>query len=265
MSKFIDTMKLNINNSNSVLAFETTGGDNWDKWDRYLTIEGKKAYHIGNVCGTCGFFFERLDGANRSISPKEVSSQLRDGISRLDNELISKISKIIPNEDYYANLIELTPLIVIIGGEDDYFANEQVSIWGMDSFWGFPHHPKIRYYRGATSNIDESKVLYEFIVPMFPQGWLDDDTLNEFKNLISNGNKPTALALSVLDIKQQYDSNIEHWCLTHYLIDGHHKTNVANILQKPITIISFLAINQGVSNIDNIDLLINKLNDSKYK
>lgn len=265
MSKLKQNIKLNISNSNSILAFETARGDNGDKWDRYLTIEGKKAYHIGNICGTCGFFFERLDGANRGISPKEVSKQLREGISKLENKIVNGISKLIPNEDYYVNLVEITPSIVTIGKEEDYFANEQISIWGIDGFWGFPHHPRIRYYRGSTGNIDETKLLFEFIVPMFPQGWLNDDTLNEFKTLINNGNKPTALAVSVLDIKQQYDSNVEHWCLTHYLIDGHHKTYAANIVQKPITILSFLAINQGVSNIKDIDFLIEKLSDDWYE
>ena len=57
-----------IEKSASIIGFDTIGGGNWSEWDRYLTIAGKHAYHMGNICGTCQFFFERLNGANKSIA-----------------------------------------------------------------------------------------------------------------------------------------------------------------------------------------------------
>jgi hypothetical protein len=50
-------MKLSVRQSKSPLGFSTEGGGAWKEWDRFITFEGKKAYHIGNVCGTCPFFF----------------------------------------------------------------------------------------------------------------------------------------------------------------------------------------------------------------
>ena len=77
MSRIISKSSLKIEKSDSIISFQTTGGGTWEVWDRYLTIDGEKAYHIGNVCGTCSFFFERLGGANKSVSPIEVIKDLR--------------------------------------------------------------------------------------------------------------------------------------------------------------------------------------------
>jgi hypothetical protein len=258
MSSLIDKASMKIEDSDSVISFETTGGGSWEVWDRYLTIEGKKAYHIGNICGTCAFFFERMEGANRSISPREISEQLRHGIKNIDNSLLTTISTIIPNGDYNVCLLNINPSIVELGEEKDYFANEQVETWGIDGFWGLPFNPKVKYYRGTTKEFSKGKILYEFIVPMFPQGWLNEDTISKYKDIINNGAKPTAISISILDIKQHYDSEFEHWCLTHYLIDGHHKAYSANALNKPITLLSFFDINHGISNLEEINLLLNE-------
>ena len=64
----VTTARVTVTDSASVLAFESTG----DGFDRFLTVKGKPAYHLGNVCGTCSFLFERLEGANQSISAAEI-------------------------------------------------------------------------------------------------------------------------------------------------------------------------------------------------
>ena len=94
--------------------------------------------------------------------------------------------------------------------------------------------------------------LFEFIVPMFPKRWLDTEAVSSYRNELLAGSTPTALALSILDIKQPADWEGDpeinsHWCLSHYLLDGHHKTLAASELGAPITILSFLAIEKGVS------------------
>ncbi|MHA6250394.1 hypothetical protein [Oceanobacillus sp. CAU 1775] len=150
MSRLIDKKEWKIEDSNSIIAFETAGGGHWAAWDRYLTIEGKKAFHIGNICGTCEFFFERLPGASTGVSPREISKTLEQGLTNLDNDLLSKVSAILPTGEYEVSLIEVTPKLVELGTKEDYFFNEQVQIWGIDGFWGLPHSPKVKYYRGLT-------------------------------------------------------------------------------------------------------------------
>lgn len=63
---------------------------------------------------------------------------------------------------------------------------------------------------------------------------------------------PTAVRISILDVKSPVDWEgdkviTSHWCLVHYLIDGHHKAYAAAKNGKPLTLVSFLAVNQGVS------------------
>lgn len=248
LSRLIDKKSWSIKNSASILAFETAGGD----WDRYITIEGRKAFHIGNICGTCEFFFERLDGASQGISQREISRALQTGISKLDSDLLSMVAFILPNGNYEVSLMEVKPKLVDLGTEGDYFSNEQIQVWGIDEFWGLPHYPKIKYYRGLTKELTNKSKLFEFVVPTFPVNWLADDTIAKYKSLISAGSRPTALCLSVLDIKEpaDYGDNIdhpEHWCLTHYVVDGHHKIYAASLLNKPITLLSFLAKREGIA------------------
>lgn len=250
---------LRITNSKSIITFETTGGGQWKVWDRYLCIDRKQAYHIGNICGTCSYFFERLGGANQKVSAEKLNAELKVGISWIEKNLLDEVSLIIPNDEYIVSLLEIKPNLVKLGSWNDYFANEEVDLWGIDSFWGLPHNPKIQYYRGTSSKV-ESNGIYEFIVPMFPQGWLDSDTVNEYLSSISLGNKPTAIALSILDVKEPADGYenkeiTKHWCLTHYLIDGHHKIYAANESNESITLLSFLAVKQGISDSEDIEYL----------
>ena len=177
---------------------------------------------------------------------------------------MDKVSKIIPTGDYLILLLNIDPRSITIGEKNDYFANEQVELWGIDGFWGFPHHPKIQYYRGVKKKISESEMLFEFIIPMFPQRWLDEDTVNDFVKHIEEGISPTAISLTVLDIKEPGDWEnhrdiTSHWCLAHYLIDGHHKVYASSLLNKPITLLSFFAIDKGISNIDNIKYLVESI------
>ncbi len=267
MSNLLATTKISVDKSNSIIAFTTTGNENWKVWDRFLTIEGKPAYHIGNVCDTCQFFFERLEGANKSISPAEVSETLGNGLQSLDSSLLDKIKLILPVGEYAAMLLSITPHKVSLGSDSDYFVNEQTKLWGIDGFWGLPHSPKVEYYRTLTKKFDDYKQLFEFVVPMYPSGWLGVDAVREYESQISEGLKPTALALSVLDIKQpasweDADDEVEikeHWCLTHYLLDGHHKVYATSNLEKPITMLSFLAVKQSIATEVNIATLLDIL------
>jgi hypothetical protein len=77
--------------------------------------------------------------------------------------------------------------------------------------------------------------------------------------------QPTALALSVLDVKQPADWDgepaiTEHYCLAHYLLDGHHKTHAASELNKPITMLSFLAIDESLASEKEIKQVVDVLN-----
>lgn len=265
----LENKVIEVDVSDSILGFSTEAGGAWKIWDRYLTVDGKKAYHIGNICNTCSFFFERLEGANKSVGSEVIADSLNAGISTLDESVISELSKIVPSEKYEVLLLEVTPKIVQLGRDGDYFVNEQVSLWGIDGFWGLPHSPRIQYYRLPDTHISKNERLFQFVVPMFPSSWLDELQIKKYRSSISIGGKPTAVALSILDIKSPADSDngnevTSHWCLTHYLIDGHHKCFASSINNTPITLISFLAVERGTSSQEEIRRLVSVLLEANH-
>ena len=245
-------MKITVQDSKSPLGFANKGGGSWKVWDRFITIEGKDAYHIGNICGTCSFFFQRLNGANRSLNPRNFQDQLSSGLTELTDAQASVLSELLPDGDYETSLLFRIPRLVAPGEPDDYFCREQPALWGIDGFWGLPHDPRTKYYRGADRPLDDGAHLYEFLIPMFPDGWLDAKRVSEFEAHMHEGRCPTALAISVLDIKQpaNWDGDpavTSHWCLAHYIIDGHHKLFAASHVKRPVGLLSILALDRGIS------------------
>lgn len=244
-----------VANSASPISFQTEGGSEWKVWDRYIAVDGKRAFHIGNVCGTCSFFFERLGGANRSVSVAELTAELSIGVTRLPGPLLDALKQILPDGRYRAALLRVLPKMVSPGGPEDYFTTEQTHLWGVDAFWGLPHHPKTEYYRLGSRRLEGRRALYEFLVPTFPRGWLKQEQVNAYISVLRNGGLPTAVALSVLDVKGPADAQgkpdiTSHWCFAHYLLDGHHKVFAASQAGLPCTLLSFLALEQGISSVD---------------
>ena len=96
---------------------------------------------------------------------------------------------------------------------------------------------------------------------MIPPNWLDADRVQEYKESAS---LPTAVAISVLDVKQPANFTEDqkrqgydhaHWCLAHYLLDGHHKTFASSQVGHPLSLLSFLAIDKGISSPGQADRL----------
>ncbi|MBE9002065.1 hypothetical protein IQ274_28640 [Nostoc sp. LEGE 12447] len=78
-----------------------------------------------------------------------------------------------------------------------------------------------------------------------------------YQDEIAHGGQPTAFAVSVLDVKQPavWEDNpeiTEHWCLAHYLLDGHHKIYAAAQTNKPLNLVSFLAVDESLASEEEI-------------
>lgn len=264
MSLLLDATRIKVETSESVVSFEQPAHGDSAGWSRYLTLEGEKAYFIGGACDTCAFLFERMGGANRNVSPGERADELRGGLRGIDDALVSTIGKVVPKGHYRVGLLELSPALVTPGTEHDYFAHEQTELWGTDAFWGLPYHPKTEYYRTPPVHLGSCRQLFEFVVPMFPKSWLSKKTLKAYADRLSAREKPTALAVSVLDvrgpaIREEGPTVCEHWCLTHYLLDGHHKTYAASVAEKPITMLSFLSTYESMATEENVDRVLDIL------
>lgn len=174
----------------------------------------------------------------------------------------------LPRGEYLATLETVRPRLVTPGGADDYFSGEQVALWGVNAFWGLPHDPRTEYYRSRSASLGGGAALFEFIVPMFPHGWLDDAQVASYEARPPADPPPTALAISVLDVKQPAvlaaDPEIDaHWCLAHYLLDGHHKVCAAARTGRPVGLLWFLALERGVSTDEEVGRLLAWLHPSR--
>ena len=78
--------------------------------------------------------FERVRGANRNVSPGEGADALRSGLRGIDPALTAAVGGLVPGGNYRVSLPKFTPPLVTPGAELDYFAHEQVALWGIDAF-----------------------------------------------------------------------------------------------------------------------------------
>ncbi len=216
-------------------------------WSRFLTLDGERAYYLDTSCDTCGFFFERLPGANEAnLWTEQASNTLKKGINTLNDPLIEALVDGLPPDDYMVCIFELEPYLVRPGTDSDYFTHEQVEVWGLDPFWGLPHNPKVPYYR--VKNTTEGPVdLFEFVVPMIPDSWLKEETVEEYRKLLEDGVSPMGISLTWLELRSPVylstdEPRGEHWCLVHYLLDGHHKLYASSQAGKPIRLLGFVPI-----------------------
>jgi hypothetical protein len=255
----LDKTKIIIENSQSIITFETGGEGNgvFPFWDRYIAIDGKKSYRIGVYCGSCIFFFERLEELDEKAYAKiiargqDVAAKLNNGVSTLDQGLIDTLKMIMPNGSYEVLLCTITPKLVHPGQRGDFFIEEQADFIRLNE----TNDPKTEYYRGhkAISILfDNYKCgFFEFLIPLFSSNFLKKERVDFYKDIFMHEKMPTALALSVLEThypecSRRNEAPVKsHFCLTHYLIDGHHKAYAAALLGKPLTIISFLALEKG--------------------
>jgi hypothetical protein len=192
----MNRLRKTISKSQSPISFLTKGGGSWKVWDRYLAIDGKEAFHIGNICETCSFFFERLEGANNSINPKNLTDALNYGLKSITPQLVEQLSLIIPKGDYWVFTSRILPTLVFPGKADDYFVKEQVDTWGI-AFESLPHTPATEYYRLKTISLPNSSKLFEFLIPMFPSSCLNQQRVASYREAID-------MAVSLLPYLSQF-------------------------------------------------------------
>lgn len=256
----IDRLDVTLSNLSSPISFARTGSSAWPEWDRYLLVNGEPAIQLGNICGTCAFFFERTEESNVSVKVGELTSTLATGIDHITPEIIEALGQIMPPGPYHAVLISLTPHLTAVGSDTDYFAIEQVEQIGIDPLEHGPYNPRIDYYRvtpisGLAVSGDEGRIdlSFDFIIPLLPQSELDEERISFYVQRIEAGEQPTAVAISLLDVKQpEHDGVQDHRCMAHYVIDGHHKLAAAARTDKALTLLSFIAIDHGISNADDL-------------
>jgi hypothetical protein len=257
--RLIAQKRLKITDSTSRLSFTTTGGGSWKVWDRFISLEGEQLFHIGNVCGTCQFFFRRvIERFVPSLDIESIRTALEAGILSLDTTA-SAFSELLPDGNYIAALFEVGPRLVGAGKAQDYFTTDQLQTWRDDE----GSEPASGYYRGESRRIRDREKLFEFMIPLYDVAHLNSARVEHYRRAIEQGVRPTAVSIGVLDVKESMTwpevngAEVEpeiraHWCFANYLLDGHHKMAAASDTEHPITLLSFIAIDPSWQMVDDL-------------
>lgn len=126
----------------------------------------------------------------------ELRGRLRNGINALDDEVLTSFGQLLERATYLPLLLTVEPQLVAPARPGDYLAEEQVSTWGVDPFWGLPEYPRTAYYRTFETRVAEDAHLYEFLVPMLPLAWDDEIRVAEYAERLSSSSAPTAVAVA---------------------------------------------------------------------
>lgn len=225
---------------------------------RHLFRAGKPAFELSLWCGTCPFLFQRQEGASSTLSSGApmVEERQRD-LSDVPEAVIAAFADLLPKGDYLPLLLEVAPELVAPHAQRDYFTHEQVATWGVDTFWGLPEDPRTFYYRTFETAVTPDAHLYEFVVPMVPPSWNDREQVGRYVDLLSSGVRPTAVALSTLDICQPAldDGSTDyyaHWGLTHFLLDGHHKLEAAAVSGQKVHLLALVSLEGSLAARDDV-------------
>lgn len=239
------------NSDTAVLRFndDTTRG-------RFLRRDDEDAFKLSFWCGTCQFLFKRLEGSNQTLSLPEIQTTLNTGLEHIDESVLEAFSQVLEPGTYLPMLLQIQPRLIAPGGSGDYFSEEQVSTWGVNNFWGLPEHPQVPYYRSWQTAVNDDAHMYEFIVPMVPTTYNDQNIVAAQAQRLHASAQPTAVAVSTLDICAPATFNstdyYRHWGLTHFLLDGHHKLQAAAETGHPLQLLSLLALDKSLATKDEL-------------
>jgi len=224
---------VNVTHGKGRLAFTTRDGEQRPWW-RDLDLDGQPLYRIGNICDTCEAIFDQMATVDLPLAPRELANQLREGLDSLPHEVIDTISVILPDRRYIASLLTIEPL----------------------------HFPAAHRLRGPNyhtirqkTHLTNTVMLPEIFLPLIKENQYNPATIEAYEKTIALGKYPTALALSVLDVRYLSGKAYE-WQLAHFLLDGHHKIMAACRVGRPINLLSFFALDESFAPQADIDQVI---------
>lgn len=214
---------------------------------RLLLVDSRPAFELSFWCGTCQFLFERLEGSTETMSLEVLRDRLNAGLDEVGQDVLDAFGQLMEEGLYLPLLIDVTPTLVRPATVSDYFAHEQVATWGLEAFWGLPVYPRTPYYRTFSTAVSPDAHLYEFIVPMVPPSWNEASRVQEYVEALGGGSVPTAVAVSTLDIcapavASQSTDYYNHWGLTHFLLDGHHKMAAAAAVGASLRLLALISV-----------------------
>jgi len=272
-----------VRNETPVVTFEQVRSPTSAVADRYFAVQGTQLYYLGITCDTCAFLFQKRGYVYR-LSPTDVAARLATGQDLLDPDLLASVGSLLPADSYGVVETLFVPALSGPCAPNDYFAHEAVAFTGLDPTWGVPEHPRVQYWRAGESRLPvgagghrvrvhagvESRPspqrFFHFVVPMEPPHVFDRDQIAFYRAKLEAGDTPAALGVSVLDLRAKAmwpgrgaDPELldgVEWCLTTFLLDGHHKMQAAAEAQLPIQLLTFVARRPSVAEEADIPVVL---------
>ncbi len=226
--------RIDVVHASGRLSFTTRDGDQRPWW-RDLDLDGQPLYRIGNLCDTCEAIFSRMAAAELPLAPADLALRLRNGLKDLSQGVLDTVAAILPNGRYAATLLTIQPV---------YTPAEQrlSSTSGKHAF-------------RQVSSLTATLKIAEVFLPLIGEDQFDLAVIDRYEKVIQQGSQPTALALSVLDVRALSGKAYE-WQLVHFLLDGHHKIMAASRLHRPITLLSFFALDESFAPLAEIEQVL---------
>ena len=125
--RILESQPVSTGGPNSRLKFETERGP-VGIGNRYLLIDGKRAYNLGINCQTCSLLFQRLSGANQSVETEQTVEALRKGVESLTDPIVETVGAGLPQGEYLALLAEAPLRLVHPIDKGDYFCEDQIAL-----------------------------------------------------------------------------------------------------------------------------------------
>lgn len=225
-------------------------------WWRDLDLDGQPLYRIGNICDTCEAMFSKYENEKLPLEPSNLAELFRSGLSDIPNDVVDSIAKVLPKGNYVIGLLNFLPALIKFHNPI-YYLWENSQPVNVPNEW-LPQADRIPpwWYAQPDQNpgFQEGK-LYEAVLPLVSEKSHNQKQIGRYSSEINNDLKPTALALSVVDVRNVSGRSFD-WMLIHFLLDGHHKMMAASKIGKPITLLSFLNVDESFASKEWIERAI---------
>lgn len=227
-----------LDNSEGEGVVSVTFVEGW-VWSVAIAVRGQVVFEFGNACGTCGTLFRNVADPRDRITDAAAAQLLGSLDSVPDTGVLRRLGRILEPGSYRVDLVEAEVCLVEPGSADDLFVHEVVDMFER----GEEVNDQGPYYRLVPKwVVAQHAALAAIVAPLHATASLDPERVRYWRRQFELGVRPTALALSVVDVQERQvagpEPSILH-LLTFFLLDGHHRLMAAADLRLPVRLLVY--------------------------
>ncbi|MFM7077972.1 MAG: hypothetical protein ACKO3G_18165 [Planctomycetaceae bacterium] len=211
-----------------------------------LFVGGKPLWEmVGGASDTCGGWFSLVDEPLRPRTPDEINERLGRGVDAVDGALVESIVPLLPRGRYTVGLLRAAPIRQC--DADNWYRCRCVE---REIRHRLPPDPDDAVDPAAVRTFLERYQESEDILPHLPIESIDWKRVGWYREALSAGSRPTAMVVSLGEMRHPGGGSHTVVRLSHFVIDGHHKLVAAAQTGTPLTLLSFFAHDHSLVPID---------------